>query len=445
MNDSTGHVTETNRVSDTWTLAQTVLPGGVNAAARLNTALGRPFLVSRGKGAVIVDESGREYVDFNMSHGASLLGYGHPAIASAIKKSLDDGLLCAHETRSQVLLAQELTRLVPSAEMVRFCGTGTETTWHAIRLARAYTGKSKIVKFEGHFHGYNDYLAFSHLPPLDAAGPAESPHPFVDSAGIPEIVSDYVIVLPFNDRPALEAVLRERHHEIAAIILEPVNVNSGTILPLDGYLECLRGLTKEHNIVLIFDEILSGFQTGTGGAQADLGVVPDLTTLGKALGGGMPLSALVGRREIMSCIAPLGKTMHSGTYIAHPSTILPALAFLAEACQPSFYPALLESQHYLTDGLRKIFRSGQMAVKIQAYGSRFSLLFGIPENTPVINYRDVARLDHSLAQQFYALMFEEGVYFNPSIHHGISTAHTRQQLSAVLERADRVIHVMTSG
>jgi len=266
----------------------------------------------------------------------------------------------------------------------------------------------------------------------------------MESAGIPEILSEFVTVLPFNDRRALEAVLRQQHAEIAAVILEPVNINSGTIMPLDGYLECLRTLTEEYNIVLIFDEILSGFQTGTGGAQAHFGVVPDLTTLGKALGGGMPLSALVGKREIMRCLAPLGKTMHSGTYVAHPATILPALAFLAEACKPPFYPALLERRRYLTDGLREIFNGGSVDVKIQAFGSRFSLLFGVPEDRSVTNYRDAARINWSLARRFYSLMLEEGVYFHPGIHHGISAAHTRQQLATVLERADRVVHLLVS-
>lgn len=425
-----------------WEEAQQVLPGGVNASARLNSVLGKAFIVSHGTGGVITDIDGREYIDLNMSHGASLLGYGHASICNAVSKALSSGILCAHETLHQITLAQKITQLVPSAEMVRFCGTGTETTWHAVRLARAYSRKSIIIKFEGHFHGYNDYLAYSKRPPLDVAGPPDSPYPYPDTQGIPEAVRDYILVMPFNNIEVLASTVKRRYNEIAAIIMEPVNYNSGTILPVPGYLEAVRDLTSKHNVTLIFDEILSGFQTGTNCVQGYFGVTPDITILGKALGGGMPISAIVGKKEIMQTLAPVGKVMHSGTYIAHPTAVLAAISFLDEVSYPDFYPSLHRLCQYLTDNLRLVFREMGVTVKIQSLGSRFSLLFGIPEEHHVINYRDTVIHDRAAAQKFYAMMLKEGVYFNPSWHHGVCAAHSVEQLDLVLEAAERVAREM---
>lgn len=424
-------------INELWSVAENVLPGGVNASARLNNVLGRAFLVSRGKGSIIVDHEGREYIDLSMSHGASLLGYGHPSICEAVTQSLRDGILCAHETSDQISLAQRLNNLVPSAQMVRFCGTGTETTWHSIRLARSFTQKSIIIKFEGHFHGYNDYLAYSKRPPLDAAGPVDFPEPYLETQGVPAGIRDYVIVVPFNNITALEAVLHEHHDNIAAVIMEPVNYNSGTILPLPGYLQAVRDLTNKYRVLLIFDEILSGFQTGPDCIQGYFGVIPDLTTLGKALGGGMPLSALVGKKEIMENLAPLGETMHSGTYVAHPSLILAAHAFLDELNAPNFYPTLLKLRETLTDNMERLFRQAQLNIRVQSLGSRFSLLFGIPESSEIRNYRDVALQDSAMARKFYSSMLDCGVYFHPSWHHGISAAHTEAQIDTILAAVEQ--------
>lgn len=422
-----------------WEQAQSFLPGGVNATARLSRVLGKPFLVSHGTGGTVVDHQGRQYIDLNMSFGASLLGYRHPAIRKAVQQASDEGLLCGHETLHPISVARMLAQLIPSAEMTRFCCTGTETTWHAIRFARAHTNKSVIVKFEGHFHGYHDYLGYSSWPPTGAAGPPDSPVPYPETSGIPTALHEFVAVLPFNDVDALENLFRLRHHEIAAVIMEAVNYNSGTILPQPGYLQRVRELTNQYNVLLIFDEILSGFRTGIDCMQGYFNVVPDLTTLGKALGGGTPLSAVVGKREIMARIAPKGQVMHSGTYIAHPILVLAAEAFLTEASKPDFYPELLNRCERLHDGLVGVFREAGVAVKVQALGARFSLLFGIPQEQQVLNYRDAAKCDHDLAHQFYRLAFEEGVYFHPGWHHGISIAHTDEQIDIVLDSIERAV------
>lgn len=311
--------------------ALAVLPGGVSAAARVHASIGRPFFAARGQGSRVWDLEGREYVDLNMSFGAALLGHGNPRVREAIESALDLGVLCGFETRYQEEVARKITEFVPCAELVRFTMTGTETTWHAIRTARAYTGRQKVIKFEGHFHGFNDALGFSMWPPLDEAGPRDAPRIIPASGGMPAEAASDILLLPWNDIPAMERCLEANAGVVAAVIMEPIAHNAGTIMPAPGYLESVRDLTRRHGVVLIFDEILSGFRTGPGGAQAYLGVTPDMCTLGKCLGGGTPLSAFTGSREVMGAVAPLGSAVHSGTFNAHLISMLAADAFLDAA------------------------------------------------------------------------------------------------------------------
>jgi len=429
---------EGERLSD---LAREVLPGGVTAAARVNPALGRPFMTARGEGPRLWDVDGHVYLDFFLSSGATLLGHGHPAVKRAIQEALDLGIVCAQETPHAAQVARRLCELVPSAQMVRFANSGTETTWHAIRTARAYTGRTKVVKFEGHFHGYHDYLGWSAWPPLDRAGAADAPTPVPESGGIPPALRDFVIVLPWNDADALARVLRAHGDEVAAVIMEPVNYNAGTILPAPGYLETARRLTEERGVVLIFDEILSGFRTGTSCAQGYYGVTPDLTTLGKVIGGGTVLSAFAGRREVMEAVAPRGAAVHSGTFNAHLIAILAARALLDEVTKPDFYPALHALHDHFCAGLREAFKRAGVPVWVQALGARFSLLFGLSEEPK--SYRQAAGYDRELAKRFYAACLDEGVYFHGGWHHGVSAMHTRadldQALDAVGAAARRVV------
>ena len=424
-------------------VAQQHLAGGVSAAARIHPALGRPFMTARGDGAYVVDLEGRRYLDLNTSNGASLLGHGHPRVRRAIEQALDLGLLCAHETPSQGQVASMLSRLVPSAELVRFSGSGTETTWHAIRTARAFTGRQKVVKFEGHFHGYNDYLGYSAWPPLETAGPAEAPRPWVESAGIPPLVQDLVIVLPWNDAQALERTLRHQGDQIAAVIMEPVNYNAGTILPTAGYLQAARALTAQHGVLLIFDEILSGFRTGPGCIQGTFGVVPDLCTLGKALGGGTALSAFVGRRAVMEAVAPSGPAVHSGTFNAHLIPVLAAGAFLELIAEPAFWSNLATLEEVFYAGLREAFEQAGLPVWVQALGARFSLLFGL-EREPT-SYREAAGFDRDLARRFYAAALEAGVYFHYAWHHGFSALHTREDLDRGLDAIETAARRVARG
>ena len=423
--------------------AQAHLPGGVSAAARVHASLGRPFLTARGEGAWVYDADGKAYVDMNTSNGASLLGHGHPAVKRAIQHALDMGLLCAHETEYQAEVARKLCEMVPCAEKVRFSGSGTETTWYAIRTARAFTGKRKIVKFEGHFHGYNDYLGYSAWPPPEAAGLAESPLPVVETAGIPPEVQELVIVLPWNDAAVLERTLQRHGRDIAAVIMEPINYNAGTIRPLPGYLEAARDLARASDVLLIFDEILSGFRTGPDCAQGFLGVTPDLCTLGKALGGGTPLSAFVGRAEIMDAVSPRGTAAHSGTFNAHLIPILAADAFLGEIARPEFWTNLREHEDFFYPALREVFRRAGLPVWVAALGARFSLLFGL-EHEPR-DYRQAAAYDRDLARRFFGAALDAGVYFHSAWHHGMSALHTRADLDRALEGIETAARRVARG
>jgi glutamate-1-semialdehyde 2,1-aminomutase len=414
--------------------AQQHLAGGVSAAARVHASIGRPLMVARGEGGRLYDVDGKVYVDLHTGSGASLLGHGHPAVRRAVQQALEMGIVCAHETPYQGQVARKLSAIVPSAELVRFTSSGTETTWHAIRTARAYTGRSKVVKFEGHFHGYHDYLGYSSWPPLDQAGPADAPVAVPESGGIPPELRQFVIVLPWNDAGALERAIGHHQDQIAAVIMEPINYNSGTILPAPGYLEAARQLTRDAGIVLIFDEILSGFRTGPSCAQGYYGVTPDMCTLGKALGGGTVLSAFAGRREVMDAVAPRGRAVHSGTFNAHLIPMLAANAFLDEIARPAFWTGLEQLDAALYAGLRDAFKRAGLPVWVQALGARFSLLFGL-EAEPT-SYRQVAAYDREMARRFYAAAVEEGAYFHYQWHHGISAGHTMADVERALEAVD---------
>jgi len=415
--------------------AREVMPGGVSAAARLHPALGRPFLTAKGAGAWVTDVDGRRYIDLETSFGATLLGHGDARVRAAIEEALEMGVLCGHDTPAQGRLARRLTELVPSAEMVRFTGSGTETVWHAARIARAATGRELIVKFEGHFHGFSDSLGYSFWPSLADAGDPAHPAVRPESAGIPAAEREAIRVLPWNDLDALRAVFAAEPGRIAAVVMEPVNIDSGTIHPLPGYLAAVRDLVHANGALLIFDEILTGFRTNPGGAQAELGVTPDLTTLGKAIGGGQALSAIVGRRDVMSQVSPLGKAVHSGTFMAHLLPIMAAHAFLDVVTEPGFYAPFLARAERFVAGVRDAIGGAGLVCQVQAYGPRFSLLFGITGEPR--RWRDVAGADRATELRFYGHALAEGLYLHHGWHHGISAAHTDGDLDLALERIER--------
>jgi glutamate-1-semialdehyde 2,1-aminomutase len=411
--------------------AKGVLPGGVNAAARLERYFDAPFPVIRAEGPFLYGVDGARYIDLCASHGASLLGHGHPAIVAAVQRGLAAGIMCAHETEEQIALAEEIVELVPCAEAVRFCGTGTETALHGIRLARAITGRNIIVKFEGHFHGHSDSLGFAHWPPPNAS---QREFRTPSSAGVPDSMGEMIRVLPFNDLDVLEMLFEREAGQIAAVILEPVNYNGGTILPRPGFLEGLRKLTRSKGCLLIFDEILSCFRTNTGCMQREFGVVPDICFLGKALGGGLPISAVAGDRSIMAGFSPAGRTQHSGTYIADLLSVSASRAFLNTIKTPSFYPELLSRCDRLVSGMKELFLAFGLPIKVQAFGARFSLLFGIDSQREIASFRDCAIMDEKLAEEFYRKARGHGLYLHPGWHHGITSAHGDGIVDDVLDR-----------
>lgn len=415
--------------------AKDVMPGGVNAAVRINRALGHPLFIERGEGAYLYDVDGHRFIDYCISHGASLLGHGHPAVVAAVYETMQSGVLLSCETEIQVRVAEKLLDLFPGAEMVRYACSGTETTWHALRIARAYTGRWGVIKFEGHYHGVNDTAGYSHWPSLEEAGPADSPRPVPDSAGIPPANNELITILPFNDVDALERTLKAGAGDLAAVIMEPINYDSCGLRPTPEFLRAVRDLTAELGIVLIFDEVLSGFRVRAGAALGD-DVTPDMTVLGKAVGGGMPISVFMGRRDIMETCTPVGPALHSGTYNAPPVLVAAIGAFLDQVNEPGFYDHLNALGDRLYGGMREIFERRGIKAWVQGVGSRFGLLFGIDEEPR--NYRDVSRQDLDMMAKFNRACITRGVHLHHvSPHHGYSAAHTMADIDETLEVMDQ--------
>ncbi len=414
--------------------AQRVLPGGVTAGARANAALGQPFYVSRAEGPFVYDLAGHRYVDLCTSNGATLLGHGHPAVTAAVRRALELGVGCAYDGEAQVSLAERLVAQIPSFEMVRFTTTGTEAISYALRIARTYTGRGRILKFEGHFHGFSDALAFSFWPPLDAAGPPDAPRPHPETAGLLPASVEGITVLPFNDTMAFRRALDLCGDDLAAVVLEPINYDAGAILPDPDFLAAIRTETAKRGIVLIFDEILSAYRTGPDGVQGYLGVTPDLSVVGKAIGGGLPLSVFGGRRDLMAVVSPLGPAVHTGTYNANLVPILAAHAFLDTIAEDGFYDRLLGLHEHLYAGLRAAFAAARLPVRVQGVGARFGLFFGLAADEPVMHYRQAALQDRRLLHAFCLGMHERGVHVVPAWHHGLCAMHTEALVDGIVER-----------
>jgi glutamate-1-semialdehyde 2,1-aminomutase len=426
-----------------WNKASQVLPGGVCSSARINNGIGHPFYISRAEGGKVYDLEGREYIDLCLSFGASLIGHAHPKVVEGIQQAVEMGIMCAYENEWHARLAATMAETIPCIDMLRFSMSGTETTGYAVKLAREYTGRKYLVKFEGHFHGFNDYLAYNYWPPSGDCWPKITPA----VQGMPAYLQDGVIVLPFNDFERIEETLSERGHEIAAVILEPVNYNSGTILPRPGYLELLRRLTSEQDALLIFDEILSGYRTGPGCIQGTFGVTPDLCTLGKAIGGGLPLSVFGGRREVMQHVSPLGRAQHSGTFNGGLATVMAANAFYDIILQEGYYDGLLARCDRFYEGVNEIMVRLGFLGRVQGLGARFSFLFGpVAERTDIKNYQDLIDNDWGLLNRFYAACLNHGVYVHTMLHHGLSSAHTDQDIDRALEGIEAALReVMDTG
>ena len=420
--------------------ATNTMVGGVTAGGRYSPVLGRASYFARGDGARLWDVDGHEFIDYSSSNGASLLGHNHPRVREAVERALDLGTMCTQETRYHVELCERLVEIIPSAEKVRLSNTGTEATMAAIRIARAATGREKVLKFEGHFHGMHDYLMFnSHTP----ARPYEHVVPsFPDSDGIPAMIGDLLVNVPFNDRAALLDALDAHGDQVACVILEPVSYNLGCVVAERDWLELVRAETSRRGIVLIFDEVLSGFRMALGGAQEYFGITPDLTTIAKALGAGWPIAAVVGKTAVMDVLGPVGHVVMSGTYTGQLSSVMAALAALDVMSEPGFYPRLNAVAGRLYSGLDRLFLESGVVGHVQGLGARFGLYFGIAEW--VRDYAAARAFDSDANNLFLRLCVERGLNFHDfgtkmaPMHYGVTAAHTDVDIDETLRRLGNV-------
>lgn len=423
--------------------AEIYLPAGVSAGGRFNPSLGHTLYATRGDGSRIWDIDGKVYLDFNLAHGACLLGHNHPAIRKAIETALDWGLTAGYETEQTTNLAKKIVEIIPCAEKVRLANSGSEGTELTLRLARAFTGKKKVIKFWGHFHGMYDYVMYNAHSPLTPL-PAGQPVPLRrEGLGIPSELDELLIVLPWKDEAAIEATVREQANQIAAIIMEPINYNQGCLVASKSYMQFVRELAKENNIVLIYDEVLSGFRTGPGCAQAYYEVTPDLCVLAKALSNGVPLAAIAGRADIMDFVSPYGRVAHSGTTVGNLISVMAALASLDEITSPGFYDRLNLIAAQLYDGMNEIFKRAGVRAHVQGLGARFGIFFGFTEEAQT--FEDTFKHDSEMMARFLRATANRGVYFHSygnlvRGHSGVSSAHTAQDIEEALDRIEIAVH-----
>jgi len=429
----------TSTLKDHHERAKRVLPGGVNSSTRVNQALGTPFYASHASGSQVWDIQHRQFLDMNCGHGAALLGHGHPAIDEAMRKASRLGYANCYETEYHEELARKVCQHIPCAERVRFCSAGSEATLHMIRACRAYTGREKVLRIEGHFHGYHEMIYIGGHPPQEKLQQNRA-HPYVESPGIPEAFADLIIPIPHNDPDALRQAIEQHGHTIAVTIIEPVNFNCGCIMPQPGYLELLRELTHQAQIVLFFDEIQSAFKKSPGGCQADFGVIPDVCTIGKSLGGGLPLSAFCGSAAIMDLYQPVGPVQHSGTFNAHLVPILTGLAFMNEMEKPAFYAHLSDLEARFHAGIDRIIATNDLNIVVPHHGSRFNVILG-RRDAPQ-RYEDTFCHDNQIMLDLIRGCWDRGVYFHDygggPIHHGYSVAHTREDIDTALNVLEEV-------
>ena len=392
---------------------------------------GTPRFIARGDGAYLWDADGRRYLDYVGSWGPAILGHAHPAVVEAVVAAARHGLSFGAPTEMEIEMAETLCRLMPSMELVRLVSSGTEATMSALRLARGYTGRSKIVKFEGCYHGHGDSL-------LVKAGSGALTFGSPSSAGVPPAIANETIVLPFNDLAAVDAAFRNDGERIACIIVEPVAGNMNLIMPRPEFLPGLRSICDRHGAVLIFDEVMTGFRVHPRGVQGLYGITPDLTTLGKVIGGGMPVGAFGGKRAIMEQIAPLGPVYQAGTLSGNPVAVAAGLATLREIEAPGFYDRLSAMTKSLTDGIDAAAKRAGVSLTAQSIGGMFGLYFAssVPDTLDA-----VMRCDKERFNRFFHAMLGEGVYFAPSAFEAgfVSAAHTAADIATTVALAEKTL------
>ncbi len=406
--------------------AQRLMPGGVNSPVRAFRAVGgTPFFVARGEGCFLWDVDGNRYVDFVCSWGALILGHAHPEVVAAVKAAIERGTTYGAPTELEVRLAEQIQSAFPMMEMLRLVNSGTEATMSALRVARGYTGRRKIVKFEGCYHGHADYL-------LVKAGSGATTFGIPDSAGVPESFSQETVVLPYNDAEAFIRTMDEIGDQVAAVIVEPVAGNMGVVLPEQKFLQALREQTHKHGAVLIFDEVITGFRLTYGGAQHLFGIEPDMTCLGKIVGGGFPLAAYGGRRDIMQAVAPLGPVYQAGTLSGNPVAVTAGLTTLRVLEQDKPYAELERRTSWLTDAIAGAAHEFRIPIQINRIASMFTVFF---TDQPVTDYASAKRSDTKRFARFFHALLQQGVFLPPSQFEAafLSVAHSDEVLAQVAE------------
>lgn len=407
------------------------IPGGVNSPVRSFRGVGgTPPFIARAAGSRLYDIDGNEYIDYVGSWGPMILGHAHPEVTEALREAVLQGTSYGAPTLLETKLAMLVKKAVPSMELVRMVNSGTEATMSVLRLARAYTKRSRIVKFIGCYHGHHDSL-------LVKAGSGASTLGIPDSPGVPERVAAGTISVPYNDAEALRQVFAEYGEDIAAVIIEPVAGNMGLVLPREGYLQTVRELTRQYGILLIFDEVMSGFRVAYGGAQEVYGIDPDLTCLGKVIGGGLPVGAYGGRRDIMECVAPAGPVYQAGTLSGNPLAMTAGIATLERlAATAGMYDTLGKKAAQLSEGLRTQAEKQGLSLQVQHIGSMFGLFFS---KEPVYNYDSATRADTKAFTLYFHAMLKQGIYLAPSQFEAsfMSAAHTEADIQATIEASQQ--------
>jgi len=418
----------TSRNQELFTRAQLRIPAGVNSPVRAFRAVGgTPPFFERAAGAYLWDVEGRRYLDYVGSWGPMVAGHTHSAVVAAVQAAAARALSFGAPTEAEIELAEAICRLVPSVEMVRLVSSGTEATMSAIRLARGFTGRDAIVKFEGCYHGHADSL-------LVKAGSGALTFGNPSSAGVPAATAAHTVVLDYNDIGAVHALFAARGAEIACVIVEPVAGNMNLVLPAPGFLDALREQCTRHGALLLFDEVMTGFRVATGGAQQRFGITPDLTTLGKVIGGGLPVGAFGGRRDVMQRIAPLGPVYQAGTLSGNPVAVAAGLATLALVEAPGFQQKVEGATRALIDGLSAEARKAGVVFSAQSIGSMFGIYF---RATPPASFAEVMQCDRERFNRFFHEMLDRGVYLAPSAYEAgfVSAAHGQAEIEATLAAA----------
>ena len=420
-----------SRSEELYTQAQISIPGGVNSPVRaFNGVGGSPIFFESAEGAYMIDADGKRYIDYVGSWGPMILGHNHPAVLEATLQAAKRGLSFGTPTEVEITMAETIRKIVPSIEKVRMVNSGTEATMTAIRLARGYTGRDKILKFEGNYHGHADSL-------LVKAGSGALTLGVPNSPGIPEDFAKHTLTATYNDIESVKQIFAEMGAEIACIIVEPVAGNMNCIPPVDGFLEGLRSICDDHGSVLIFDEVMTGFRVAPGGAQDRYKIKPDLTTLGKVIGGGMPVGAFGGKKEVMDYIAPVGPVYQAGTLSGNPVAMAAGLAALQQLSTPGLYDQLYQRVDTLLDGLQERADRAGVPMTTNRAGSMFGFFF--TEEPEVTTYAQATQCNMEHFKTFYHAMLEQGVYLAPSAFEGgfMSAAHSEEDIQNTLNAAEK--------